>query len=247
MNYYPHHIGDYLKDTAHLSMIEDGAYRRLMDVYYAREAMIPLDLKQACRLVRASSKEDKEAVATVLEEFFTRTDDGWRHGRCEAEIEKARVLKDAARQNGRKGGRPRKQNPDETQTDKLENPAETQRVISGLLKQNPNETQTKAPNPNPITHLKDNPLPPPSSGPVWQLPDWIPKPLWQQFEEVRKRRKKPLTDKARQLAANKLAALRDDGNDMQAVVEQTVLHAWDTFYPLKTDALPAKTEWEGAL
>ncbi|TAL90929.1 MAG: hypothetical protein EPN62_00920 [Candidimonas sp.] len=119
--------------------------------------------------------------------------------------------------------------------------------------ENPCSTVThgEPPNKTALVVVEDedvkHPLPPPSSGPVWQLPDWIPKPLWQQFEEVRKKRKKPLTDKARQLATNKLAALRDDGHDLQAVVEQTVLHAWDTFYPLKADALPVKTEWESAL
>jgi len=27
MNYYEHHLGDYVRDTAHLSMLEDGACR----------------------------------------------------------------------------------------------------------------------------------------------------------------------------------------------------------------------------
>lgn len=31
MNYYPFHIGDYLTETAHLSWLEDCAYRRLLD------------------------------------------------------------------------------------------------------------------------------------------------------------------------------------------------------------------------
>ena len=86
MNFYPFHIGDYASATAHLSMVEDSAYRRLMDVYYSREAPIPADAAQACRLVRAQSKEERKAVDTVLREFFTLTDDGWRHARCDAEI-----------------------------------------------------------------------------------------------------------------------------------------------------------------
>lgn len=86
MNYYEHHLGDYLRDTAHLSMLEDGAYRRLIDAYYIREAPLPAELRDVFRLVRAQSKQDREAVEVVLREFFTQTPDGWRHGRCEREI-----------------------------------------------------------------------------------------------------------------------------------------------------------------
>lgn len=86
MNYYEHHLGDYLRDTAHLSMLEDGAYRRLMDAYYIREQPLPSELRDVYRLVRASSKQDREAVDVVLREFFQHTDAGWQHKRCASEI-----------------------------------------------------------------------------------------------------------------------------------------------------------------
>lgn len=88
MNYYEHHLGDYLRDTAHLSMLEDGAYRRLIDAYYIREAPLPPTTREVFRLVRAQSKQDREAVETVLREFFTETPDGWVHSRCDREIER---------------------------------------------------------------------------------------------------------------------------------------------------------------
>jgi len=46
MNHYPHHIGDYIRATAHLSLIEDGIYRRALDWYYANEKSMPCDIKQ---------------------------------------------------------------------------------------------------------------------------------------------------------------------------------------------------------
>ena len=104
MNYYQHHLGDYLRDTAHLSMLEDGAYRRLIDAYYIRERPLPGELREVYRLVRASSKQDKEAVDTVLREFFQHTPDGWLHGRCERELERCRAGeadRDAARENAK--------------------------------------------------------------------------------------------------------------------------------------------------
>lgn len=84
MNYYERHIGDYLKDTAHLSLLEHGIYTRLMDVYYTRESAIPED--QVARLIGARSKEDREALSAVLEEFFDHVGGAWSQSRCDREI-----------------------------------------------------------------------------------------------------------------------------------------------------------------
>ena len=86
MHYYSHHIGDYIQDTAHLSFVEDSAYRKLLDKYYSDEAPIPNDEQSLFRLLRARSKEEQKAVRIVLQEFFTSTDAGWTHKRCDAEI-----------------------------------------------------------------------------------------------------------------------------------------------------------------
>lgn len=84
MNYYERHIGDYLKDTAHLSLLEHGIYTRLLDVYYTRESALPDD--QVARLIGARSKDEKDALQAVLQEFFQRTDAGWAQDRCDREI-----------------------------------------------------------------------------------------------------------------------------------------------------------------
>jgi len=116
MNYYERHLGDYARDTAHLSMTEHGAYTLLLDRYYSTESPIPSD--QAHRLARARTKEERAAVDSVLEEFFVLQDGAWRHGRCEEEIEKAQARIRAAQENGRRGGRPKKAiNPKQTETE----------------------------------------------------------------------------------------------------------------------------------
>ncbi len=86
MNYYEHHIGDYAEATAHLTFIEDATYSRLIRKYYATEKPLPADVKIVQRLINARSKEEKNAVVSVLNEFFTLTDDGWRQERCDHEI-----------------------------------------------------------------------------------------------------------------------------------------------------------------
>lgn len=134
MNYYERHLGDYARDTGHLSPLEHGVYNLLIDRYYATETPIPAD--QAHRICRARTKEEREAVDVVLEEFFSLEDGAYSHRRIEEEIEKARARIENARANGRRGGRPRK------------NPAgyekETQKKPTGFPLGSESETQTKA-------------------------------------------------------------------------------------------------------
>lgn len=86
MNYYEHHIGDYAEATAHLSFVEDAAYSRLIRKYYASEKPLPVEVKAVQRLVGARSEDEKEAVETILNEFFILGADGWHNTRCDEEI-----------------------------------------------------------------------------------------------------------------------------------------------------------------
>lgn len=134
MNYYEHHLGDYAKDTGHLSMLEHGAYRILLDRYYSTECGIPAD--QAHRLARARSEEECRAVDVVLEEFFELVNGVWVHRRVEREIESARKRIGAAQENGKKGGRPPKK--------PRHSDSETQQEPGGLSVGSDSETQQKA-------------------------------------------------------------------------------------------------------
>ena len=88
MYYYQHHIGDYAGATAHLSWLEDAAYRRLLELYYRQEGPLEDDLKSLYRMLRAVTRDQKRAVENVLKEFFHSTPDGWRHSRCDEELER---------------------------------------------------------------------------------------------------------------------------------------------------------------
>jgi uncharacterized protein YdaU (DUF1376 family) len=89
VNYYERHIGDYLKDTAHLSLLEHGIYARLMDVYYTREE--PLNKTGIARLIGCRTDEEVDATLAVLAEFFYEGEDGtYTQPRCEREIARFR-------------------------------------------------------------------------------------------------------------------------------------------------------------
>ena len=87
MHYYQFNIGDYKSHTEHLSEMEDLAYRRLLDWYYLHESPIPLDLQETARQIRMRSHT--ECIASILQEYFERTDAGWVQHRADQEIAKA--------------------------------------------------------------------------------------------------------------------------------------------------------------
>ena len=86
MHYYSHNIADYRKDTLGLTLIEHGAYRQLLDQYYLDEKPLPKDDDTLYRLVNARNQDEKYAVRYAIKSFFTETEDGYVHGRCETTI-----------------------------------------------------------------------------------------------------------------------------------------------------------------
>lgn len=176
MNYYERHIGDYLKNTAHLSLLEHGVYTRLTDVYYTREDGIPVD--QAARLIGVRSKDEHAALANVIGEFFVVADGVLRQARCDAEIERYQKKAAHNREVGKLGGRPRK--------------PETQPVQKQEPTNNPGGFQTEPTNnppQYPVTSNQRNTKTPPP-------PDGVDATVWQDFLKLRKAKRAPMTDTA---------------------------------------------------
>jgi uncharacterized protein YdaU (DUF1376 family) len=92
---YQFHIRDYLTKTRHLTLLEDLAYRRLIDTYYTEEQPLPADPARAARLIAMPDNVDE--VTAVLDEFFTLEDSGWTNQRCDFEITKYHGKADSAR------------------------------------------------------------------------------------------------------------------------------------------------------
>lgn len=158
MNYYEHHLGDYVRDTAHLSMLEEGAYLRLLHQYYIREKPLPADSRECCRLARAVSKPEQKAVDYILGQFFDRREDGYHQGRTDREIERyiekrtkaktSSVLGVEARRaksNGHANGQPNG-------------------VSNGQPTDQPNGLPLQSPVPNPQSPSKPSPTPPSQGG-----------------------------------------------------------------------------------
>jgi uncharacterized protein YdaU (DUF1376 family) len=84
MHYYQFNIGDYASHTRHLSLMEDLAYRRLLDLYYLHEQPINDCLTTVARLI--GMRDYEEEVDAVLNEFFIAGMIGWENIRADKEI-----------------------------------------------------------------------------------------------------------------------------------------------------------------
>ena len=135
MHYYKFNIADYRKDTGHLSTIEHGIYRQLIDWYYLDEQPIPTETHVIARRLRLG-KDEIKLLENVLADFFVLSEAGYKHKRIDAEINDYHAQAEKNQRNGKLGGRPKK----------------TQSVISG----NPEESQNN-PNHKPLT-INQEPL-----------------------------------------------------------------------------------------
>ncbi len=65
--------------------------------------------------------------------------------------------------------------------------------------------------------------------------DWIPPSLWTAFSETRLRMRKPLSEVVVGLLVRRLQGLRDHGNDVTEVIEQSIRNGWADFYEVKRE------------
>ena len=84
MHYYQFNIGDYKSHTNHLDLLEDLAYRRLLDLYYLHERPLNSGVSSVARQI--GMREHEEQVKLMLEEFFHLSEDGWINPRADREI-----------------------------------------------------------------------------------------------------------------------------------------------------------------
>jgi uncharacterized protein YdaU (DUF1376 family) len=211
MHYYKFNIGDYARSTRHLTNDEDLAYRRLLDMYYETESPIPLETQWVARRIRI----DVGVIEVLLNDMFICTEEGWMHPRCDADIEEYHRQAERNRENGKRGGRPKtaiKQT--------IENPVGSESVASD------NPVVTLTTNHKPIT-INHKPVT------IEGYPLWLPIDAWQGWVEMRKQRKRPLTDRAKARALTKLEALHSAGHDINELLDRSTINGWLDIYEPK--------------
>lgn len=104
----------------------------------------------------------------------------------------------------------------------LENPSET--LPKPFLNQEPEQEQEqKRPNGSKVQTLRID----------FVLPDWIPKPAWDGYVEMRKRKRAPMTDRARDLVIAELQRFHGQGLDVGAILDKSTAQCWTDVYAPK--------------
>lgn len=65
-----------------------------------------------------------------------------------------------------------------------------------------------------------------------QLPAWVPLEAWAGYLDMRKKIKKPMTERAVQLALASLQKLVEQGQDAGAVLDQSVMNSWQGLFAI---------------
>jgi uncharacterized protein YdaU (DUF1376 family) len=206
MHYYRHHIGDFRRDTASLSDTDAMAYLKLLWMYYDTEQPLPANPQ----LLAFKIGSNAESVQLILDAFFTLDGDFYRQKRCDAELEEYRNKGKKARDSA--NARWSNANAMRTHSDS-----------------NAKATKIDA-NQEPITNnqIKERKPVVPT-----ELPDWLNKTDWNDFVEMRKKLKKPMTDRAVNLMISKLETMKNKGIDTSAVLQKSIVSDWIDVYEPK--------------
>jgi hypothetical protein len=66
-----------------------------------------------------------------------------------------------------------------------------------------------------------------------RVPDWFPMDAWDGWVEMRKQRKRPLTDRAKERIIRKLEALHTAGHDIGELLDRSTINGWLDIYEPK--------------
>ena len=68
---------------------------------------------------------------------------------------------------------------------------------------------------------------------AFKIPPFINPEIWKDFEAMRKKIKKPMSERAKKLIVSKLQSLGED--KANEILDQSIVNCWQYVYPLKTD------------
>lgn len=106
VHYYMFNIGDYASHTQRLSVPEDCAYRRLLDLYYLNERPFNGCSTDVAREIGMSDSLD--SVEYILQKFFPNDGECWRNKRADKEIARYQSKKKLASKAGKASGKARR-------------------------------------------------------------------------------------------------------------------------------------------
>ena len=229
MNFYGFHIGDYCSHTRHLSLLEDLAYRRLLDWYYLHERPFNGRSTDVARLI--GMREHEAEVEAVLREFFEEVEGrGWVNKRADEEIEAYTARRKSASEAGKRSASTRNKagNGRSTDVEPTLNVRSTdvEPTFNGTATDVQLTITTPTPTPTPIEEKTTEARAPRTRVVPVERPDEIPDELWNAWLAIRKAKRAPLTEAALEL-------LREEASKanwtLAAAVRECVARGWQGF------------------
>lgn len=214
MHYYQFNLGDYARDTQHLTEMEDLAYRRMLDLYYLKEKPLPRSVDQIARLIRMRSHT--ECIANVLQDFFFCEKDGYHNSGADKVLSRVQSKSAKAKEAALKRW---------SKNNNLEDanalPTESECTANGM--------QPKTQDPIPKTHIKED-------SDKQGLPPCPQQEILKAWKEVMPDKTQPRTwdgQRAQNLKARWNAGFRIERNDGKGFLytdSESGINFWKAFF-----------------
>lgn len=228
-------VADYLGDTRHLSTTQHGAYLLLLMCMWRADGDLPNDDGQLARMAGLTVRgwlNIKDGVMAL----FTVADSRVTQKRLAAELLKCKSKTEKRMCAGKAGGEAK------ALKDKELALANAMRLPCHSSEPEPERRKKKKEPPADAGALVVFPASSASdavpvlvalhtSEPV--LPDWVDREAWNGFCEMRKRKRLPMTDRAKSLILKKLEAFRAQGHDPAAILDASTASSWTDVYEPK--------------
>lgn len=238
MNYYSHHIGDFNNATRHLTLLERGVYRDLLDLYYDAEGPLTGGVDALARKVCARLDAERAALDAVLGEFFALTADGYRNSRADREVEKYKTKLEIAAAGGRasvEARLKRKSTPVEPRLKRKSTPVEP-RLNLGCDSVEPTKNQ------EPITKNQE-PETKSEGADALGFPEALHsdrfKAAWDQWLKFRISLRAPVKEQTRAASLKQLAEWGVD--DAVLAIETSIRNGWRGLFPPKQSTTSKQT------
>ncbi len=201
----PLHISEYLADTGHLNATEHGAYMLLI-MHYWQKGGLPTDERLIARIARLSPDQWADSRDVLADLFLA----DWRHKRIDAELAKADEI--IGKRKAAADARHSKSKPDASAVQ-----VQSKSTYTGA---SPSTTDLSS-------SLRSDDGAPAEPTPRQHLETVVDAKRAKAVVEHRQRIRKPLTSRAAELMAGKLARCADPN----AAADAIVANGWQGFEP----------------
>jgi uncharacterized protein YdaU (DUF1376 family) len=223
-SWLPLYVADYRADTTRLSTEQHGAYLLLIMDYW-RNGSPPNDDRVLAQITGLPLSRWK-AHRSVIQPYFAIEGGKWRHGRIEKELTKARNNNLQKSEAGKASAAKRwgNGNGNDEITDVTTDA--TTADVTATQRQN-------APSPSPTQSSLPAPSPSPPPAPITRArkraairPDSVSEKVWNDFNEIRKAKRAPLTDTALEGIEREAEKA---GMTLQSALETACARGWQGF------------------